>query len=190
MGGGAAPSGAARASVKIGAPVQVGLFGPNRVKVTVPVGVGAGAGAPVTVAVSVIGLPMVTVGVAWVAIVATAWVTTDDSLASLQARGDRAVVGVAAVGRDPPVRAGSRRRERSRGRRRRSDQPASGRLTLVKIGAPAQVALSGPKAVKVTVPVGAGAGAGDAGDGGGVGDRAAEVTVGVAWVAMRGHRLG
>ena len=65
--------------------MQVALLGPKRVKVTVPVGVGAGAGAPVTVAVSEIGLPMVTVGVAWVAIVATAWVTTDDSLASLQA---------------------------------------------------------------------------------------------------------
>ena len=62
--------------------------------------------------------------------------------------------------------------------------PPSGRLALVKIGAPVQVALSGPKTVKVTVPVGVGAGA------------AAPVTVavsvmepprstvGVAWVVM------
>ena len=71
--------------MKIGAPAQVALLGPKRVKVTVPVGVGAGAGAPVTVAVSEIGLPTVTVGVAWVAMVATAWLTTDVSLASLQA---------------------------------------------------------------------------------------------------------
>ena len=38
--------------------------------------------------------------------------------------------------------------------------PPSGRLALVKIGAPVQVALSGPKSVNVTVPVGAGAGPG------------------------------
>ena len=70
--------------MKIGAPVQVGLFGPKTVNVTVPVGAGAGAGPPVTVAVSVIEPPTVTVGVAWVAMVATAWLTTEVSLASLQ----------------------------------------------------------------------------------------------------------
>ena len=84
VGGGPPPRGWA-ALVKIGAPVQVALSGPKRVKVTVPVGEGAGAGAPVTVAVSEIGLPTVTVAVAWVAMVATAWSTTDVSLASLQA---------------------------------------------------------------------------------------------------------
>ena len=36
--------------------------------------------------------------------------------------------------------------------------PASGRAELVKIGAPVQVGLAGPKRVKVTVPVGVGAG--------------------------------
>ena len=65
--------------------MQVALLGPNRVKTTVPVGAGAGAGEPVTVAVSEIGLPTVTVGVADVTMVATPWVTTDVSLASLQA---------------------------------------------------------------------------------------------------------
>ena len=38
--------------------------------------------------------------------------------------------------------------------------PPSGRLALVKIGAPVQVGLAGPKSVNVTVPVGTGAGAG------------------------------
>ena len=38
--------------------------------------------------------------------------------------------------------------------------PARGWAALVKIGAPVQVALLGPKRVNVTVPVGAGAGAG------------------------------
>ncbi len=51
------------ALVKIGAPVQVALFGPNRVKVTVPVGEPAPA-TPVTVAVSEMGLPSWAVGVA------------------------------------------------------------------------------------------------------------------------------
>ena len=66
-------------------PAQVASLGPKTVKVTVPVGAGAGGGPPVTVAVSEMGLPMVTVGVAWVTMVATDWVTTDVSLASLQA---------------------------------------------------------------------------------------------------------
>ena len=83
VGGGPPPRGRA-ALVKIGAPVQVVLSGPNRVKVTVPVGAGAGAGLPVTVAVSVMELPMVTGPRAWVTMVATAWLTTEDSLASLQ----------------------------------------------------------------------------------------------------------
>ena len=56
VGGGPPPKGRL-ALVKIGAPVQVALSGPNRVKVTVPVGAGAAAGAPVTVAVSVMGPP-------------------------------------------------------------------------------------------------------------------------------------
>ena len=73
------------ALVKIGAPVQVALSGPKRVKVTVPVGAGAGAAAPVTTAVSEMGLPSWADGVAWVAMVATAWLTTDVSLTSLQA---------------------------------------------------------------------------------------------------------
>ena len=64
--GGGPPARGWAALVKIGAPVQVALSGPKRVKVTVPVGAGAGAGAPVTVAVSEIGLPTVTVGVAGV----------------------------------------------------------------------------------------------------------------------------
>ena len=84
MGGAPGTNGWA-ALVKIAGPAQVASSGPNRVKVTVPVGSGAGAGAPVTVAVSEIGLPMVTWGVAWVTMVATAWMTTDVSLASLQA---------------------------------------------------------------------------------------------------------
>ena len=82
--GGGPPASGRLTLVKIGAPAQVALSGPKAVKVTVPVGAGAGAGAPVTVAVSVIEPPMVTVGVAWVAIVATAGLTTDDSLGSLQ----------------------------------------------------------------------------------------------------------
>ena len=82
VGGGPPPSGWA-ALVKMAGSAQVASLGPKRVKVTVPVGVGAGAAAPVTVAVSEMGLPMVTVGVAWVAMVATAWLTTDDSLAAL-----------------------------------------------------------------------------------------------------------
>ncbi len=73
------------ALVKIGAPAQVALSGPKRVKVTVPVGAGAGAAAPVTMAVSEMGLPSWADGVAWVAKVAAAWPTTDVSLTSLQA---------------------------------------------------------------------------------------------------------
>ena len=54
--------------------------------VTKPVGAGAGPPAPVTVAVSEMGLPMVTVGVAWVAMVATGGaMTTDVSFGSPQA---------------------------------------------------------------------------------------------------------
>ena len=59
--------------------------GPKTVNVTVPVGDGAGAAPPVTVATSEIGLPMVALGVAGVTMVADAWLTTDVSLASLQA---------------------------------------------------------------------------------------------------------
>ena len=70
--------------MKIGAPVQVALFGPKTVNVTVPVGAGAGGAPPVTVATSVIGLPMVAVGVAWVTMVIGPWATTEVSLASLQ----------------------------------------------------------------------------------------------------------
>ena len=70
--------------MKATGPAQVASSGPKTVNVTVPVGVGAGAGPPVTVATSEIGLPMVTVGVAWVTMVATDWATTDVSLASLQ----------------------------------------------------------------------------------------------------------
>ena len=83
--GGGPPASGRLALVKIGAPVQVALSGPKRVKVTVPVGVGAGAGAPVTVAVSVMAPPKGTVGVAVVVIVATAWMTTEVSPASLHA---------------------------------------------------------------------------------------------------------
>ncbi len=82
--GGGPPARGRLALVKIGAPVQATLLGPKTVKVTVPVGVGAGAGPPVTVAVSVIELPIVTGPRAWVAMVATAWLTTEVSLASLQ----------------------------------------------------------------------------------------------------------
>ena len=82
--GGGPPARGWAALVKIGAPVQVALSGPKRVKTTVPVGGGAGAGPPLTVAVSEIGLPMATVGVAEVTIVATDWATTDVSLAALQ----------------------------------------------------------------------------------------------------------
>ncbi len=73
--GATAGSGTA-ALVKMGAPVQVGLPGPNRVKVTVPVGSGAGAGPPVTVALSEIGEPIVTGVSAEVTMVATDWLTT------------------------------------------------------------------------------------------------------------------
>ena len=83
-GAGGGPPRGRLALVKIDGLAQVGSSGPNRVKVTVPVGSGA-AGSPVTVATSEIGLPMVTTGVAWVTMVATAWATTDVSLASLQA---------------------------------------------------------------------------------------------------------
>ena len=65
--------------VKIGMPVQVGLAGPNRRKVTLPVGTGDGAGDPVTVAVSRIGLPMVTGVRADVTMVGVTWLTTDAS---------------------------------------------------------------------------------------------------------------
>ncbi len=77
--GATAGSGTA-ALVKMGAPVQVGLAGPKRVKVTVPVGAGAGAAAPVTVAVSEMVSPTVAVGWALVTMLAIAWMTTDDSL--------------------------------------------------------------------------------------------------------------
>ena len=72
------------ALVKIGGPAQVASLGPKTVKVTVPVAAGALAGT-VTVAVSVMGWPSGTVGVAEVTIVGVTWVTTDVSLASLQA---------------------------------------------------------------------------------------------------------
>ena len=78
VGGGAPPSG--RLSlVKIGAPVQVGLAGPNRLKLTVPVGGSAGAGAPVTMAVSEMGSPRVTGVMAVVAMATGPEVTTDAS---------------------------------------------------------------------------------------------------------------
>ena len=83
VGGGPPPSGRL-ALVKIGAPAQVALLGPKRVKVTVPVGAGAGAGAPVTVAVSETAPPKGTVGVAWVTMVGVTGLTTEVSLASLQ----------------------------------------------------------------------------------------------------------
>ena len=70
--------------LKTTGPEQVGSPGPKTVKVTVPVGDPAPA-VPVTVAVSEMGLPSGAAGVAWVAMVATAWSTTDVSLASLQA---------------------------------------------------------------------------------------------------------
>ena len=106
--GGGPPASGRAALVKIGAPVQVALFGPNTVKVTVPVGAGAGAGAPVTVATSVIGLPMVTVGVA-VVVMDAGRLGDDRRLVGVVAgAGDGRVVGVAAVGRDPPVRARAR----------------------------------------------------------------------------------
>ena len=75
VGGGAPPRGRGEL-VKIGGPVQVGLAGPKRVKVTVPVG----AGVPVTVAVSRTGLPMGTGLRAEVTMVTGLWVTTDASL--------------------------------------------------------------------------------------------------------------
>ena len=74
VGGGPPPRGRP-ALVKIGAPVHVGLLGPNRVKVTVPVGVGV----PVTVAVSRMESPMGTGFRAEVTIVTALWVTTDVS---------------------------------------------------------------------------------------------------------------
>ena len=82
--GGAPGANACGPLVKIGAPVQVGLSGPKSVNVTVPVGEPTPA-APVTVAVSEIGLPRVADGVAWVAMVAPAWPTTDVSSGALQA---------------------------------------------------------------------------------------------------------
>ena len=78
--GGGPPASGRLALVKIGAPVQVGLPGPKRVKMTVPVGVGAGATPPVTVAVSVMCLPRGADAVAEVAMATGAWVTTDASL--------------------------------------------------------------------------------------------------------------
>ena len=83
--GGGPPASGRAALVKIGTPVQLALPGPKTVNVTVPVGVGAGAAPPVTVATSVMGLPMAAVGVAWVVMATGPWVTTDVSLASLQA---------------------------------------------------------------------------------------------------------
>ena len=74
-GGGPPPRGRP-ALVNMGAPVQVGLAGPNRVKVTVPVGVGV----PVTVAVSRMESPMGTGFRAEVTMVTGLWVTTDASL--------------------------------------------------------------------------------------------------------------
>ena len=68
--------------VNAGGPAQAALPGPKRVNVTVPVGDGAPE-LPVTVAVSEMGLPRVADGVAWVAMVAPAWPTTDVSLAAL-----------------------------------------------------------------------------------------------------------
>ena len=88
-----------RVLVKIGAPVQVGLSGPKTAKVTVPVGAGAGAGLPVTVAVSEIGLPTVTVGVAWVTMNApSTTMLTSEVSSGIVARAEQwGVVGVAAV---------------------------------------------------------------------------------------------
>ena len=77
--GGGPPASGTAALVKIGAPVQVGLFGPKRVNTTVPVGAGA-PGVPVTVAVSEMGLPTVTGVIADVTMVGVAWLTTDASL--------------------------------------------------------------------------------------------------------------
>ena len=67
-----------------GGPAQVASSGPKAVKVTVPVGAAAPP-MPVTVAASEIGVPRGAVGVAIVTIRADPWVTTDVSLASLQA---------------------------------------------------------------------------------------------------------
>ena len=78
--GGGPPASGRLALVKIGAPVQVGLPGPNRVKVTVPVGAGAGGTSPVTVAESLMGRPRVTGPVAAVMIETEAGLTTDASL--------------------------------------------------------------------------------------------------------------
>jgi hypothetical protein len=72
------------ALVKMGGPAQVASLGPKTVNVTVPVGAGA-LGAPVTEATSVMEPPRGTVGVAWVTTVGGTWVTTEVSLASLQA---------------------------------------------------------------------------------------------------------
>ena len=77
--GGGPPARGRAALVKIGVPVQVGLAGPNRVKVTVPVGVGAPA-APVTVAVSRMGWVRVTGVRALVTMVGCAGAITDASL--------------------------------------------------------------------------------------------------------------
>ena len=62
--------------------------------------------------------------------------------------------------------------------------PARGCAGLVKIGAPVQVALSGPKTVKTTVPVGGGAGAGAPVTVAVSVMGLPMVTVGVAWVVM------
>ena len=70
--------------VKAGGPEQTASSGPKTVNVTVPVGEGPLAD-PVTVAVSEIAPPTTAVGVAWVAMVARAWTTTDVSDGSPQA---------------------------------------------------------------------------------------------------------
>ena len=86
VGGGPGDPGASGwgAVVKAGGPAQVASSGPKAVKVTMPVGAAAPL-VPVTVAVSVIDPPTVTVGVAWVATVATGATTTDASEGSSQA---------------------------------------------------------------------------------------------------------
>ena len=70
--------------LKATGPAQETSFGPKAENVTVPVGDGAPA-APVTVAVSEIVLPTTAVNFARVAMATVAWVTTDVSLAALQA---------------------------------------------------------------------------------------------------------
>ena len=67
--------------VKIDRPVQVASFGPYRLKVIEPVGLTP----PASVAESEIAPPMVTGAEAWVTTAGPAWLTTTDSLASLQA---------------------------------------------------------------------------------------------------------